>query len=68
MTEILLDKLYSLGLSNNEQSLEDCHEIPASKFCRRRLAVILVQMKFADGLQKAITYIKQAMLSASSWM
>ena len=23
MTEILLDKLYSLGLSNNEQSLED---------------------------------------------
>ncbi len=75
--------------------VQDCHEIPASKFCRRRLAVILVQMKclvgkclgnwfqwqlticecqhggwwhfsrFADGLQKAITYIKQAMLSAS---
>lgn len=59
MTEILLDKLYSLGLINNNQSLEDCHEIPASTFCRRRLAVVIVRMKFADGLSKAISYIKQ---------
>mmetsp|Transcript_6410 Transcript_6410/g.7500 ORF Transcript_6410/g.7500 Transcript_6410/m.7500 type:complete len:184 (+) Transcript_6410:67-618(+) len=59
MTEILLDKLYTLGLIDNKQSLEDCHEIPASKFCRRRLAVVLTKMRMADGLSKAIQYIKQ---------
>merc|ERR1712110_455811 len=37
MTEILLEKLYSMGLVPNTQSLEDCVKIPAAAFCRRRL-------------------------------
>ncbi|CAK9022918.1 unnamed protein product [Durusdinium trenchii] len=59
MTEILLDKMYSLGLIQNTQSLEDSHELPASTFCRRRLPVVLVRMKLCQDLPQAIKYIKQ---------
>ncbi|CAJ1431448.1 unnamed protein product [Effrenium voratum] len=59
MTEVLLDKLYSLGLIRDKQSLEACVELPTSSFCRRRLPVVLVRMKFCETLDNAITYIKQ---------
>eukprot|EP00931_Biecheleriopsis_adriatica_P108311 TRINITY_DN82625_c0_g1_i1.p1 TRINITY_DN82625_c0_g1~~TRINITY_DN82625_c0_g1_i1.p1 ORF type:complete len:193 (+),score=55.42 TRINITY_DN82625_c0_g1_i1:30-581(+) len=59
MTEILLEKLYSLSLIDNQQSLEDCVTLGASRFCRRRLPVVLVRMKFCENLTQAVTYIKQ---------
>eukprot|EP00933_Yihiella_yeosuensis_P072609 TRINITY_DN81049_c0_g1_i1.p1 TRINITY_DN81049_c0_g1~~TRINITY_DN81049_c0_g1_i1.p1 ORF type:complete len:184 (+),score=34.27 TRINITY_DN81049_c0_g1_i1:64-615(+) len=59
MTEVLLEKLYSLGLIQNTQSLEDCVDIYASKFCKRRLPVVLVRMRYCQTLTQAITLIKQ---------
>mmetsp|Transcript_24223 Transcript_24223/g.45761 ORF Transcript_24223/g.45761 Transcript_24223/m.45761 type:complete len:184 (-) Transcript_24223:100-651(-) len=59
MTEILLEKLYSLALIANKQSLEDCVDLHTSRFCRRRLPVVLVRMKFCETLPQAISYIKQ---------
>ncbi|CAE7555694.1 IMP3 [Symbiodinium sp. CCMP2456] len=59
MTEILLDKLYSLALIQNKQSLEDCVDLHTSRFCRRRLPVVLVKMRLCENLPQAITYIKQ---------
>lgn len=59
MTEILMKKLYSMGVSTHEQSLELVEKIPASAFCRRRLAVMVVRLKFCEKLQEAVTYIEQ---------
>ena len=36
MTEMLLDKLFNMGVIHSKQSLELCEKIPVSRFCRRR--------------------------------
>mmetsp|Transcript_76767 Transcript_76767/g.212101 ORF Transcript_76767/g.212101 Transcript_76767/m.212101 type:complete len:183 (-) Transcript_76767:137-685(-) len=59
MTEILLQKLYSMALTQNTQSLEDCLDISASKFCRRRLAVVLVHLKFCQDITQAVLWVQQ---------
>jgi len=59
MTQIMLDKLYSMGLINNPQSLNDIHKIPAATFCRRRLPVVLVRNKFVDNMYQAVNFVQQ---------
>eukprot|EP00400_MALV-I_sp_L67-5_P001098 gene1099-535_t len=59
MTEILLKKLFTMGVASTEQSLETVEKIPASAFCRRRLAVMVVRLRFCQHLQEAVTYIEQ---------
>jgi len=58
MTQVLLEKLYSMGLIQNPQSLEDCHQLSASTFCRRRLPVVLVHNKFCQTLHQAVAFIE----------
>ena len=45
MTEILMKKLFNMGVCKDEQSLETIEKIPASSFCRRRLAVMVVRLR-----------------------
>lgn len=59
ITEQLLEKLYNLGLINSKQSLEVCEKLPVSSFCRRRLPIILQELKFAETNKEAITFIEQ---------
>lgn len=59
ITEQLLEKLYNLGLINSKQSLEVCEKLPVSAFCRRRLPIILQELKFAETNKEAITFIEQ---------
>merc|ERR1712039_848510 len=59
MTKVLLEKLYSMGLIPNTQSLEDCVSLPTSAFCRRRLPVVLCRMRFCESLHEAVTFIQQ---------
>lgn len=59
MTEELLNKLYEMGIINCKSSLAECEKISVSAFCRRRLAVILCQLKFVQNIRLAITYIEQ---------
>mmetsp|Transcript_117626 Transcript_117626/g.379665 ORF Transcript_117626/g.379665 Transcript_117626/m.379665 type:complete len:184 (-) Transcript_117626:97-648(-) len=59
MTEILLEKLYSMGLIKDKQSLQSIIDIPASAFCRRRLPVVLCRLKFCETLAQAATYVQQ---------
>merc|ERR1712110_882013 len=59
MTQVLLEKLHSMGLTNNTQSLEDAVDISAAHFCRRRFPVVLTRMKFCTTLTEAVTFIKQ---------
>mmetsp|Transcript_32144 Transcript_32144/g.74522 ORF Transcript_32144/g.74522 Transcript_32144/m.74522 type:complete len:183 (+) Transcript_32144:77-625(+) len=59
MTEVLLEKCYSMGLADSTQSLEEIVNISASRFCRRRLASVLVANKFCENIKSAVTWVQQ---------
>eukprot|EP00300_Choanocystis_sp_HF-7_P042327 c9083_g1_i1.p1 GENE.c9083_g1_i1~~c9083_g1_i1.p1 ORF type:complete len:183 (+),score=38.21 c9083_g1_i1:132-680(+) len=59
ITERLLDKLYDMGVITNRKSLAVAEKIPASAFCRRRLSVLLVSLKFVDTISDAVQFIEQ---------
>ena len=58
-TQILLNKLYELGIIPATRSLELCEKITVSSFCRRRLPVVMVRLRMAQTLKEAITFIEQ---------
>ncbi|XP_050227131.1 uncharacterized protein LOC126676858 [Mercurialis annua] len=59
MTDMLLEKLYNMGVIPSRKSLALCDRLSVSSICRRRLATILTRLKFAEHLKEAITYIEQ---------
>ncbi|EEF36463.1 U3 small nucleolar ribonucleoprotein protein IMP3, putative [Ricinus communis] len=59
MTDILLEKLYNMGVIPSRKSLALCDRLSVSSFCRRRLSTVLMRLKFAEHLKEAITYIEQ---------
>ncbi|MED6114174.1 hypothetical protein PIB30_077708 [Stylosanthes scabra] len=59
MIDKLLEKLYKCGVISTRQSITLCERITVSSFCRRRLATVLVPLKFAEHLKEAVTYIEQ---------
>lgn len=48
-----------MGLIPTRSSLVQCDKITASQFCRRRLPVVLMKLKFAENLKEATTFIEQ---------
>eukprot|EP00249_Psilotum_nudum_P007192 c20382_g1_i1 orf=356-904(+) len=58
MTEQLLEKLYNMGVIPTKKSLALCDKLSVSSFCRRRLAVVLVRLHFAENLREAVTFIE----------
>ena len=58
-TEILLTKLYEMGIIPTIKSLELCEKITVASFCKRRLPVVMVRLKMAQTLKEAITFIEQ---------
>lgn len=58
-TQEILEKTYELGLIKNKGSLLDLDQIGISKFCRRRLAVIMFRNKYCESIKEAITFIEQ---------
>uniref|UniRef100_A0ACD5UGR6 Uncharacterized protein n=1 Tax=Avena sativa TaxID=4498 RepID=A0ACD5UGR6_AVESA len=59
MTDMLIDKLYNMGVIPTKKSLVKCQNLSVSASCRRRLATVLVKLKFAEHLTEAVTYIEQ---------
>ncbi|OAY60277.1 U3 small nucleolar ribonucleoprotein protein IMP3 [Manihot esculenta] len=59
MTDVLLEKLYNMGVIPSRKSLALCDRLSVSSFCRRRLSTVLVRLKFAEHLKEAVTYIEQ---------
>ncbi|KAH6806450.1 Alpha-L RNA-binding motif/Ribosomal protein S4 family protein [Perilla frutescens var. frutescens] len=59
MTDNLLEKLYNMGVIPSRKSLALCEKLSVSSFCRRRLATILVRLKFTEHLKEAVAYIEQ---------
>ena len=58
LTDLLLDKLHSLGIVQNKRLLA-CDKIAASTLCRRRLPVVLVRLKFAETMREAVQLVEQ---------
>lgn len=59
LTELLLEKLYNMGVIPTKKSLLLCDKLSASSFCRRRLAVVMVRLKMSETLREAVTFIEQ---------
>lgn len=57
-TERLLEKLYNAGVINVKK-LSSCDKLAASSFCRRRLPVVLVRLRYAETLKEAATLVEQ---------
>ncbi|XP_030387471.1 U3 small nucleolar ribonucleoprotein protein IMP3 [Scaptodrosophila lebanonensis] len=55
---MLLNKLYAMGVANNDVSLEHASKISASHFCRRRLPVVMVKIKMAENLKTATQLVE----------
>ncbi|KAL0966754.1 hypothetical protein UPYG_G00299730 [Umbra pygmaea] len=58
-TGLLLEKLYSTGLIPTKQNLSLTEKVTASAFCRRRLPCIMVNLRMAQNLKTAISFIEQ---------
>ncbi|CAN6198151.1 unnamed protein product [Urochloa humidicola] len=52
-------KKYNMGVIPTKKSLLKCENLSVSAFCRRRLATVMVKLKFAEHLKEAVTYIEQ---------
>ena len=59
ITNQLLGKLYDMGVTPSQQSLEVVENLTTSAFCKRRLPVILLAMKFAPRVALASQFVRQ---------
>ncbi|UJR27272.1 hypothetical protein I4U23_008567 [Adineta vaga] len=58
-TRTLLEKLHAIGLVPTRENLELVDKITASRFCRRRLPVIMTRNHMAQHLPGAVKFIEQ---------
>ena len=58
LTELLLQKLFDMGLINHKKSLKSCDKLSVSRFCRRRLPVVMVRLRLAKTVKEATEYIE----------
>ncbi|KAH7830928.1 putative U3 small nucleolar ribonucleoprotein IMP3 [Monocercomonoides exilis] len=59
LTGALLEKCYNLGLIKTKKSLVQIETLSASKFCRRRLPVVMVRNHMAQNLTEATAFVEQ---------
>eukprot|EP00835_Amoeboradix_gromovi_P006541 NODE_790_length_4224_cov_0.400727.p2 type:complete len:179 gc:universal NODE_790_length_4224_cov_0.400727:508-1044(+) len=59
MTMRILKKLHALGLINNLEGLSQVEHLTVSSVAKRRLAVVLVQLKMAERISHAHELIMQ---------
>ena len=62
ISELLLAKLYNLGVISNTSSLVQIENLTVSSFCRRRLPVVMVRLKMSENLKEATTLIEQGLM------
>ena len=59
VTVQLLDKLYDWGIISSKSSLSQLRRVTVSCLARRRLPVILMKLRMAQGLKQAVQMIEQ---------
>ena len=63
MSEALLDKLHQMAVIPTGKLLDECERVNVSDFCRRRLAVVLVNNKFSERVKDAVQLVEQGHVS-----
>lgn len=58
-TEDLLNRLFDLGVISKKDTLAAAAKVTVSAFCRRRLPVVMVRLKFAENLGEATALVEQ---------
>ncbi|KAL2951902.1 hypothetical protein AAZX31_19G080000 [Glycine max] len=58
MIDKLLEKFYNMGVIPTRQSIMLCERLTISSFCKRRLSIVFLRLKFAEHLKEAVTYIE----------
>ena len=59
----LLSKLFNMGVLPTKKSLNQCEKLSVSAFCRRRLPVVLVRLKFCETMREVRVYVTLLLLS-----
>eukprot|EP01112_Ceratiomyxa_fruticulosa_P003846 TRINITY_DN1415_c0_g1_i1.p1 TRINITY_DN1415_c0_g1~~TRINITY_DN1415_c0_g1_i1.p1 ORF type:complete len:182 (+),score=31.50 TRINITY_DN1415_c0_g1_i1:179-724(+) len=59
MTTLLLEKLYEIGLVADKKSLVSADKLGIPAFCRRRLPVVMLNLKYAENMKDAVTFVEQ---------
>lgn len=54
---------YNMGLIDVKKSLVQVEKMSASKFCRRRLPVVMNRLRMSQNLQEATKFIEQGRFS-----
>ncbi|KAL7753058.1 U3 small nucleolar ribonucleoprotein imp3 [Sorochytrium milnesiophthora] len=58
-SDLLVKKLFDMGVLSKKSSLSECEKLSVSAFCRRRLPIIMVRMKMAETVREAVTFVEQ---------
>ncbi|CAB4055669.1 IMP3 [Lepeophtheirus salmonis] len=61
-----LEKMYQIGLIPTKWNLENVDAINASRFCRRRLPVVMVRSRMCDNLKNATSLVEQGHVRVGS--
>ena len=59
ITDMLLKRLFDMGILKSTSSLVTVETLTVSSFCRRRLPVVMVRLKMSENLQDACKLIEQ---------
>ena len=59
LSELLLRKLFAMGLVDSDAGLAKAEKVSVSAFCRRRLPVILVRLKMAQSVKEAVSFVER---------
>jgi U3 small nucleolar ribonucleoprotein protein IMP3 len=59
ITDLILEKLNSMGIVTTKKGLSQLEELSTSAFCRRRLPIIMVRSKMAETVPEAVTFVEQ---------
>ncbi|CCH43342.1 30S ribosomal protein S4 [Wickerhamomyces ciferrii] len=58
--ELLLEKLYSMGILSTKSKVSDLeNKVTVSAICRRRIGVVMCRMKMAQTISDAVTFVEQ---------
>lgn len=59
LSELLLRKLFGLGLIDSDAGMAKAEKVTVSAFCRRRLPVVLVRLKMAPTVKEAVSFVQR---------
>lgn len=59
MTDLLANKLLTMGVTVKGGSLLEISKVSVSAFCQRRLPIVMMRLKMATNLSEAVRFVKQ---------